>query len=92
MAEKSGHSRGSTVDLTIIRLGKEVTPIKLVDYTLKDGRVITYRDDGTEFMCGHFDLFDNASHHDTDLIDSNCSDRRNLLRNVMQKWNFRPLK
>jgi len=92
VAEKSGHSRGSTVDLTIIRLNKEVTPVKLIDYKLRDNRVIKYRDDGTEFMGGHFDLFDLASHHDTMLVDANCTELRNLLRSVMGKWNFRPLK
>ena len=58
------------MDLSIIKLGHEPwSSVKLIDYTLKDGRVIKYRDDGTEFMCGHFDLFDLASHHDSILVD-----------------------
>lgn len=39
---------------------------------LRDGRQIKIIDDGTEFMCGHMDLFDEASHHDTLLISSEC--------------------
>lgn len=47
MGKKSGHTRGSTVDLTIIRLDKSIHDVKLVDYKLRDGRIIKYRDDGT---------------------------------------------
>lgn len=68
VATKSGHSRGSTVDLTIIPLGKSVHEIKLFEYTLTDDSVILYRDDGTEFMGGHFDFFGEVSHHDTPLV------------------------
>lgn len=86
---KSGHSRGSTVDLTIIKSNKKVTEVKLIDYKLRDGRVIKVRDDGTEFMGGHFDLFDLSSHHDTLLVDEESLARRNLLREVMGKNGFR---
>lgn len=92
MAKKSGHTRGSTVDLTIIKRGKDLYPIPLYQkYTLKDGRTILIRDDGTERMCGHFDLLDEASHHDTSLVDAECLSSRDLLRRVMGKSGFRPL-
>lgn len=77
------------MDLTIIRLGKQIHDVKLVDYQLKDGRTIKYRDDGTEFMCGHFDLFDLASHHDSKLINEECMQKRNMLRDIMVKNGFR---
>lgn len=91
MATKSGHSRGSTVDISIIRLGQQITDIRLVEYKLGDGRVIQVRDDGSEFMCGHFDLFDESSHHDTPLVSQDCLARRNLLRAVMRANGFRML-
>lgn len=47
VASKSGHTRGSVVDLTIIRLNKQIHDIELVDYTFRDGRKIKIRDDGT---------------------------------------------
>lgn len=57
VAEKSGHSRGSTVDLTIIELGKKIHDVVVFPYELTDGTEISYRDDGTVFMGGHFDYF-----------------------------------
>lgn len=42
-------------------------------------------------MCGHFDLFDLASHHDTNLITFECSQKRNLLRDIMKKNGFKHL-
>lgn len=69
LARRSGHTRGSRVDLTLIRIGTEPHPVQLIDYQLRDGRVIKYRDDGTLFMGAHFDLFDVASHHDSHLVD-----------------------
>lgn len=88
LARRSGHTRGSRVDLTLIRLGQTPQPVKLVDYMLKDGRVIKYRDDGTLFMGAHFDLFDVASHHDSMLVDEESNRNRNLLRDVMNKHGF----
>jgi D-alanyl-D-alanine dipeptidase len=67
LAMKSGHSRGSTVDLTFIPLGQSFHEIKLLNYTLTDETFILYRD-GTELMDGHFDYFGELSHHDTTLI------------------------
>ncbi len=68
VAEKSGHSRGSTIDLTIIELGSKIHDVVVEPYKLTDGTVIYYRDDGTVFMGGHFDYFGELSHHDTPLV------------------------
>lgn len=68
VAEKSGHSRGSTVDLTIIPLGKSIHEVQIYNYNLTDGTTILYRDDGSEFMGSHFDFFGLSSHHDTTLV------------------------
>lgn len=66
--EKSGHTRGSTVDLSYIPLGQEVHDIKLVPSTLNNGQRVQYLDDGTVFTCTAFDFFGLPSHHDTDLV------------------------
>lgn len=42
LSSTSGHSRGSTVDLTIIELGKAVKPVEPQERQLADGRVILY--------------------------------------------------
>lgn len=85
---RSTHSRGSTVDLTIIRLDKNIHEVREVPYQLKDGRTILLLDDGTEYMGGNFDLFDESSHHDSNLVDEQATKNRNLLRNVMKRVGF----
>jgi zinc D-Ala-D-Ala dipeptidase len=90
VAKKSGHSRGSTIDLTIIESNKIAdngfTPQKR---KLIDGREFSYLEDNTVDMFSSFDLFDEASHHDTNLIPKEFLDRRNYLREKMKKYGFR---
>src|SRR5260221_6012467 len=50
VAEKSGHSRGSTVDLTIIKDGELLHEINEKDRILCDGCKIKFLDDGTVDM------------------------------------------
>ena len=70
IAKKSGHSRGSTVDLTIIRSGQYVhSPVTISQRTLSDNKtVISFLDDNTVDMGSSFDLFHPASHHDSPFI------------------------
>nr|WP_231569217.1 hypothetical protein [Rickettsia endosymbiont of Ixodes pacificus] len=90
IAERSSHSRGSTVDLSIIKLQKEVNNNpEVIKRKLKDERVISYLDDNTVDMYTSFDLFDEASHHDSKLIDKQYLVKRNYLRSKMQKHNFK---
>lgn len=85
----STHSRGSTVDLTIIELGKTIdrNP-EAVQRILNDGRTIYCWQDNTVDMCGSVDLFDPISWHDCTLIDGMYLEKRNYLRNKMKKFNF----
>jgi D-alanyl-D-alanine dipeptidase len=89
VAEKSGHSRGSTIDLTIIKLGNNVQPITEEKRTLKDGFEITYLNDGTVDMGSSFDLFDEASHYKNKLISQEHQERRDYLKNVMERHGFK---
>ena len=88
VAEKSGHSRGSTVDLSIIKVGDSLKPITLQKRQLKNGSIIPFLHDGTVDMGSSFDLFGEASHHDNNLIEKEFLDQRNYLRRVMKKNGF----
>lgn len=88
IAAKSGHSRGSTFDLTIIPQNEKLQPIEVSQRTLNNGETIPFLDDNTADMGSSFDLFHEVSHHDTPLINQEQSDRRNLLREVMESKGF----
>ena len=89
IAAKSAHSRGSTVDLTIIELNKTLdTNPKSTLRALKDGRLIPYYNDNTLDMYSSVDLMDKVSAHDSELIDEQYLQNRNYLRNKMKKYGF----
>jgi D-alanyl-D-alanine dipeptidase len=91
VAKQSAHSRGSTVDLTLIDKNKTLKqPHEIICKTrfLKDGREILFLDDGTVDMGSHFDLFDEASFHQHNLLEEKYMSRRTYLRNMMMKHGF----
>jgi D-alanyl-D-alanine dipeptidase len=88
VAEKSGHSRGSTVDLSIIKVGDSLKPVTLQKRQFKNGPIMPFLDDGTVDMGLSFDLFGKISHHDSDLIEIEFLDRRNELREIVKKNGF----
>ncbi len=89
VAKKSGHSRGSTVDLTIIKDGETVQEIQEEERQLGDGTVITFLNDGTIDMGSSFDLFDEASHTKNSLIEAKFQERRDYLKEVMERHGFK---
>jgi D-alanyl-D-alanine dipeptidase len=89
LAKKSGHSRGSTVDISIIETGKKLMPIKISKRQLKNGEEIPFLDDGTIDMGASFDLLHEASHHDSELISKERLEWRNFLRSIMKKHGFK---
>lgn len=91
IAKKSGHSRGSTVDVTLIKLGKVLHTIVVSYRLLLDGFIAPFLDDGTVDMGTSFDLFDKASHHGSDLIPDPSSKKRTYLKNVMERCGFKAL-
>lgn len=91
VAEKSGHSRGSTVDLTLIKLGQKVHELKVTERKLLDGFTIKYLDDGTIDMGSSFDLFDLASHHENNLIANEFKKRRDYLKEKMTQNGFKTI-
>ena len=58
---------------------------------LNNGQKVLYLDDGTSYMCCHFDFIGECSHHDTTLVLQYCTDKRNLLRSLMEKYGFKAL-
>lgn len=89
VAERSGHSRGSTVDLTLIRNKSKLHKVEPRDRVLRDGYKIQFLDDGTVDMGSSFDLFDRASHYENDLIGEKYQKLRMYLKNMMEKHGFK---
>lgn len=88
IARRSGHSRGSTVDLTIINKNQTLTDISYISRTLQDGRIITFLNDNTIDMGSSFDLFDLASWSASNLVTQSAQQNRNYLINIMKKSGF----
>jgi zinc D-Ala-D-Ala dipeptidase len=91
IAERSGHSRGSTVDLTIVTLPPAVQPNfvpgqPLVSCTEPVGRRFA---DNTIDMGTGFDCFDPLSHTANPAVGPVAARNRLLLRTLMEKHGFR---
>lgn len=89
LSKKSGHSRGSTIDLTIISINTTLKPITKSYRTLPNGDTIAFFDDNTVDMGASFDLFHEISHHDTQLVTAQHNKMRDLLRNAMKNQGFK---
>ncbi len=89
ISAKSSHSRGSALDVSIIKLRNvyKANP-KVKQRKILDGRILPYLDDGTLDMYTSFDLFDQASMHDTTLIPKQNLAWRQYLRVTMQNAGF----
>jgi D-alanyl-D-alanine dipeptidase len=89
IANKSGHTRGSTIDLTLILLGQFVqNPLTPIERNLTDNFTIFYLDDRTVDMGSSFDLFDEASHTNSTLVNTTYQERRTMFRNLMKQSGF----
>lgn len=92
VATRSGHTRGSTVDLTIVpiptpkvenyRAGKRLTAC-FADYKER------FYDGGIDMGTG-FDCMDKTAHYNNSSINETARKNRALLRNVMIKYGFKP--
>lgn len=89
ISSHSAHTRGAAVDVSLIPLGQTLKACTEVRRKLKDGTEFIYLDDGTVDMGGHFDLLDEVSWHDSDLVTEKQGEMRNLLRSVMEKREFK---
>ena len=92
LAKKSAHSRGSTVDLTLIEKGKCAHEPHAEQRTLTDGTPFLFLDDGTIDMGTAFDFMDEASHHGSTLVPPQALALRSYLKQVMEQHGFRACK
>jgi len=65
IAAQSAHSKGSTVDLTMIKIGDQVKEVEVKPKILANDDEIAYLDDGTVDMGSSWDCFHEISHHDS---------------------------
>ena len=90
----SGHSRGSTIDLTIIDLKKNLLIESNYEERIFNGKIYPYNNDNT-IDCGtSFDLMDPASWADNNTYDftEEQKNNRELIRNIMESEGFKVLK
>jgi len=88
---KSAHSRGSTVDVTIISLKNKLRyNHKKAKRSYKDQHDIIYLDDGTVDMGTSYDFLDPLSAYSSDSVPARAKESRKMLREVMQNHGFIP--
>ena len=89
IAERSGHSRGSTVDLTLVpgdSRQPQVDPFAN-RYDCRQPRHLRYPDNSLEMGTG-YDCFDQLSHTDNSRISEEARYNRQLLRSIMEAAGF----
>jgi D-alanyl-D-alanine dipeptidase len=84
VAKKSTHSRGSTIDVSIIKKGQKICKVKSV----KRGK-FTFLDDCTEDMGMHWDFFGTESWANSPLMSQEFNKKREFLRKIMEKNGFK---
>lgn len=93
VAAKSGHTRGSTVDLTIV----PIPTLQQADYHRGQSLTVCYAPYHVRFfdssidMGTGFDCMDELAHPMNKNINFVAYHNRMLLRNIMQKYGFNPL-
>ena len=90
IGSRSGHSHGSTVDLSIIKINKELLTESVYEERIFNGTIYPFNNDNT-IDCGtSFDLMDPASWADNNTFDftEEQKNNRKLIRDVMESVNF----
>jgi D-alanyl-D-alanine dipeptidase len=92
IAEKSGHSRGSTIDLTIVPIPlpsqPEYNPNDQCECFKPEGK--RYKDNSIDMGTG-FDCFNELSHTENNSITAQQRANRLLLKSLMEKYGFKNL-
>ena len=90
ISSKSGHSRGSTVDLSIIEINKELLAESVYEERQFNGTIYPFNNDNT-IDCGtSYDLMDPASWADNNTIAFTEEQKKNrqFIREVMESVGF----
>ena len=93
IASRSGHSRGSTVDMSIIKLDKKLLKESVYEERIFNGKVYPFNNDNT-IDCGtSYDLMDPASWADNNYMDftDEQKNNRHFIRQVMESVGFKIL-
>ena len=91
IASRSGHSQGSTVDISLIELGKELLTESVYEERIFNGKIYPFNNDNT-IDCGtSFDLMDPASWADNNTLNftEEQKNNRKLIRDVMESVGFK---
>ncbi|MEU0881263.1 M15 family metallopeptidase [Lentzea sp. NPDC005914] len=91
IAEKSGHSRGSTLDLTIVKLPARYQRPYVPGEKLVDCIAPNRFPDNTVDMGTGYDCFDTLSHTDDPRVTGKARENRQLLKAAMAGAGFRNL-
>ena len=90
----SGHSRGSTIDMSVIDINKKLLKESIYEERLFNGKIYPYNNDNT-IDCGtSFDLMDPASWSDNNPLDftEEQKNNRHFIRSIMESEGFQVLK
>ena len=89
IAQQSGHSRGSTIDLTLVPLGSRQPAVdpNANRYDCRAAQFGRYPDNSIDMGSG-YDCFDPIANTDSDLVSTTARDNRSLLRSVMVAAGF----
>ena len=89
LAKRSEHTRGSAIDLSIIKLTSTLKhPVLVTERQLLDGTTILFLDDGSVDMGCSFDFFGEPSHHTFTALPTQILENRLLLRQTMEFCGF----
>ena len=89
IASRSGHSRGSAVDLTIVPISRQPTAFDPAgEIRACDSKAGTRTDDGSADMGTGFDCFSTLSHTASSKVNDAQRENRNLLRTFMRDCGF----
>ena len=93
ISSRSGHSQGSTLDMSIIELGKELLTESFYEERIFNGKVYPFNNDNT-INCGtSYDLMDPASWADNNTFNftEEQKNNRKLIRDDMESVGFKIL-
>ncbi|HEY8245714.1 MAG TPA: M15 family metallopeptidase [Hyphomicrobium sp.] len=90
IASRSGHSRGSTVDLTIVSEARKLSAFDVAgpDIRACDSKAGVRTDDGSADMGTGFDCFSRLSHTASPKVSEEQRSNRDLLRTFMRGCGF----
>jgi len=89
IAKSSGHSRGSTVDLTLVKIKGKLT-LSSANSTACYGKTLAYLNDNSINTGTRFDCFDPSAHVFYPDLSSEQKANRQLLRRLMLAQGFKP--